>query len=178
MVGLGPGLARVHILYKGALARERGKQMSLPVGTPASGSQMMASTCKAALAVFCEYDAQLGAAELRRERDALKQELALFGTAVGCCADGVKCSNCNAESSDCQCRAWTCRCYACWLMRRTYKKAHRQGLMVDAAGIGSAGFFRMVDDSSDDERFAARLRKNVPDKDQVGLEMQEALLRE
>jgi len=40
--------------------------MSLPVGTQASSSQMMGSTCKAALAVFCEYDAQLGAAELRR----------------------------------------------------------------------------------------------------------------
>ena len=152
--------------------------MSLPVGTPASSSQMMSSTCKAALAVFCEYDAQLGAAELRRERDALQLELALFGTAVGCVANGARCSNCNAESSDCQCRAWTCRCYACWAMRRTYKKAQKQGLMVDAAGIGSAGFFRMVDDSSDNERFTARLRKNDKVEDQVQLQMQEALLRE
>jgi len=63
-------------------------------------------------------------------------------------------------------------------MRRTYNKAQKQGRMVDAAGVGSTGFFRMVDDSSDDERFTARLRKNVQDKDQVELEMQEALLRE
>jgi len=152
--------------------------MSLPVGTAASSAQMMSSTCKAALAVFSEYDAQLGAAELRRERDALKKELALFGTAVGCVASGARCSNCNSESNDCQCRAWTCRCYACWVTRRTYRKAQKEGLMVDAAGIGSAGFFRMVDDSSDDERFTARLRNKVQDRDKVGLEMQEALLRE
>jgi len=139
--------------------------MSLPVGTPASSSQMMSSTCKAALAVFSEYDAQLGAAELRRERDALRRELALFGTAVGCCAHGARCSNCNAESSDCQCRAWTCRCYACWVMRRTYNKAQEQGRMVDAAGVGSTGFFRMVDDSSDDERFKARLLTEYNEED-------------
>ena len=66
-------------------------------------------------------------------------------------------SNCNAESSDCQCRAWTCRCYACWLMRRTYKKVQKQGRMVGAVGEGSTGYFKMVDDSSDDERFKARL---------------------
>ena len=47
--------------------------MSLPVVTPASGSQMMSSTWKVALAVFCEYDAQVGVAELHRERDALKK---------------------------------------------------------------------------------------------------------
>jgi len=137
--------------------------MSLPVGTQASSSQMMGSTCKAALAVFCEYDAQLGAAELRRERDALKKELALFGTSVGCVAPGARCSNCNEAAADCQCRAWTCRCYWCWVMRRTYNRAQAQGRMVDAAGAGSTGFFRMVDDSDDDARFMARLRTQTDD---------------
>jgi len=50
--------------------------------------------------------------------------------------------------------------------------------MVDATGAGSTGFFRMVDDSSDHERFKALLRKEVEDKDKVEVEMAEALLRD
>jgi hypothetical protein len=37
--------------------------------------------------------------------------------------------------------------------------------MVDAAGVGSTGFFRMVDDSSDDERFKARLLTEYNEED-------------
>ena len=150
--------------------------MSLPVGTRASSAGMMSSTCKEALVVFTEYESQLGVVELRLERDALLRELALFGSAVGCVAPGAKCSNCNEASADCQCRAWTCRCYWCWVMRRTYNRAQAQGRMVDAAGAGSTGFFRMFDDSADDARFMARLRTQTDN--QCWPAMVEELLRD
>jgi len=164
--GNGPGC---HVGVQGHASWERASEMACT---------QMSLTCKQALAVFTEYHAQLGVVALRAERDALKRELALFGTAVGCVQQGAVCSNCHKVSEDCQCRAWTCRCYSCWVMRRTYSKAHKQGRMLDAASAESTLFFRMVDDSSDDALYKARMRAQVAVYDSPDKHMLEELLRD
>ena len=121
--------------------------------TAAAGERLptIASTCKTALAVFAEYNAQHKLAEIKAENVALKRERACFGTSVGCVYED--CSNCGHTSANCDCLAWTCRCYRCWLMRRVYKAADYE---TPASAEGSV-FFRMVDDSVDDPVHVRRL---------------------
>ena len=118
--------------------------------TAAAGERLptIASTCKTALAVFAEYNAQHKLAEIKAENVALKRELACFGTSVGCVYED--CSNCGHTSANCDCLAWTCRCYRCWLMRRVYRAA-------DAATVEGGMLFRMVDDSADNPAHVQQL---------------------
>lgn len=138
-------------------AATRRKKVARVVAAPppdAPGGVSIASTCKAAFAVFAEYSAQHKLAELKAENEALKRQLACYGTAVGC-VRGL-CSNCGHEGDHCDCKAWTCRCYQCWLMRRLYLVAH-----------GTPGDFNMVDDSADDEVNRKRLARERAETDNM-----------
>ena len=141
-------------------ASTRRKKTVLRVGGSREAS--IASTCKAALAVFAEYSAhhklaelKAGNAALTEENAALKRELALHGTAVGC-VDGL-CSSCDNPGDHCDCKAWTCRCYRCWVMRRVYMVVHgEQGAHTE---------FRMVDDRADNKVHTQRLVRERAETD-------------
>jgi len=124
----------------------------------------MYSTCREALVVFTEYSAQQGGVALRTERDALWVELALFGKEVGGVAMGASCSNCLLEAADCDCKAWTCRCYPCWVMRRSYHK------------VQGDAYFKLVDDSSEDESFLDHLRGELQDNDEIDEHVKQQML--
>ena len=123
---------------------------------PAAGERAprpsIASTCRAALAVFAEYSAQHRLAELKAENVALKKELACFGTSVGCVYED--CSNCGNNCANCDCMAWTCRCYRCWLMRHVYRAAEKD---VPASGDDNSLRFQMLDDSGNNTAHVQRL---------------------
>ena len=98
-------------------------------------SRPLAHTCREAFAIFTEYAAQQAHTDMCRELHELKQELALFGSTVGCVLNN--CSMCHEMPNECRCRAWTCRCSACQAMRTTYK--HK-------LAPHEKPFFRMIDD--------------------------------
>jgi len=100
-----------------------------------TSSRPLAHTSREAFAIFTEYAAQQAHTDMCRELHELKQEMALFGSTVGCVLNN--CSMCHEMPNECRCRAWTCRCSACQAMRTTYK---------NKLAPHEKPFFRMIDD--------------------------------
>lgn len=133
--------------------------MTLPETVPPVPQQTLKpsvfSTCKDAFAVYTEYQAQQNVIAMTAEIARLKDELALFGSAVGCVRD--KCSNCGGAVDECECKAWTCRCYFCWLSRRCYRRTQENFSPNAADGQEN---LRLIDDSADDAKHGVELAKS------------------
>ena len=96
-----------------------------PVPDRARSNSLLAGTCKAALSIFVDWSAHTEFVETKLELAQVREELALFGTTVGCVT--YPCSVCNEVSINCKCRVWTCRCENCKKMRLVYQKTLSEG---------------------------------------------------
>lgn len=86
------------------------------------------------LEIFIEYSVENTRVRMQRDMARMKEELDLYGNAVGCLSK--RCSFCNHNSSSCNCIPWTCRCYDCWRTRIVYKRCFE----------GRGYQFKLVDD--------------------------------